>query len=192
MNLNKINIKELVQGEYTYPNWSTGSIYSLKTKELTNDTLVYYFTKSNREVSRIFPKEIDLTPKLCYIMGFLKGEGSTSLGKSNYRRLTITNSEPKILKQVLDELDNAKLFKKEKLINKSINLLHHTKSENKVINHWSKKLDLPKAKFKCFDDERKTSRFGVCHIYISDVLLRRVIDLIHNKFLINVNIKIKK
>lgn len=189
MNCNKIDIKELVKGEFTYPNWSTSSTYSLKAKELCNDVLVYYFTKSNRKISRIFPKEIDLTPRLCYILGFLKGEGSTSLGKSNYRRLTITNSEPKILKQVLNELEGTKLFKKEKLIDKSINLLHHLKHGDKVIDYWSKKLDLPKSKFKCFDDERKTSSFGVCHIYISDVLLRRVIDLIHNKFLTKTDIK---
>ena len=183
MNSTKINIKKLVNGEYTYPNWSTSSRYSLRTKNQGKDIEVYYITKSNRKISRLFPKYINLSVELSYVLGLLMGEGSNSLGKSNYRRFTITNSNPKVIDVVLEELDKNSIYKKSDLIDKSIHLLHHTKNESAVIKYWSTKLKLPKNKFKCFNDENKTSPFGVCHVYISDVLLRRVIDLIHNKFL---------
>ena len=177
-----IKIKNLIKGKKTYPNWSTKLTYDLKSKDKDGNVLVYYKTKQNKIFSRLCPSEINLTPKLCYVLGFLKGEGSTSLGSSNYRRFTITNSDSTIIYQVLQELEKSKLFKKEKIIRKSIHLLHFQESKEKVINYWSRKLKLPKDKFKCFNDERKTSLFGVCHIYISDVLLRRVIDLIHEEF----------
>ncbi|MBU2634283.1 MAG: hypothetical protein KJ674_03490 [Nanoarchaeota archaeon] len=182
MNSTKINIKNLVKGKITYPSWITNSTYSLKTKYKGNNILVYYITKSNRQISRNFPKEINLTHRLSYVFGFLKGEGPTSLGKSNYRRFTITNSDPNIIKITLEELEKHNLFQKSHLIDKSIHLLHHQESNKKVIKYWSQKLNLPENKFKCFSDEKRTSKFGVCHVYISDVLLRRIIDLIHEKF----------
>ncbi len=182
MELTKINIKKLVEGKKTYPSWSTNSTYYLKFQEQNNNILVYYITKNNKKISRIFPKEVILTSKLIYVLGLLKGEGSTSLGKSNYRRFTITNSDPEIINIILNELENSNLFKKSNIINKSIHLLHYTKSESEVTDFWSKKINLDKNKFKCFDDQRKTSNFGVCHVYISDVLLRRIVDLIHESF----------
>jgi hypothetical protein len=180
--MNSIKIKELVNGKETYPSWSTNSTYSIYTKELGNQIEVYYYIKGNRKISRIFPNEIILNPRFCYCLGFLKGEGPTSLGKSNYRRVTITNTNPEILNLVFEELENSNLFLKSQIIKHSISLLHHTKTDQEVINYWSKKLTLPKNKFRCYDDKSKTSDFGVCHIYISDVLLRRVIDLIHDFF----------
>ena len=95
----------------------------------------------------------------------------------------MTNADYQIIKIVLEELDKNNIFKKSSLIDKSIHLLHYTESKNKVVDYWSKKLNLPKRKFKCFDDKSKTSPFGVCHVYISDVLLRRIIDLIHDEFI---------
>ena len=52
------------------------------------------------------------------------------------------------------------------------------KSNNLVINYWSKKLNLPTSKVKCFEKEKRTKDYCVCHIYLSDILLRRIIDLI--------------
>ncbi len=183
MNSTKIEIKELVKGKNTYPSWTTNSSYPLRTKDEGGNILVYYIIKRNRKISRLFPKEINLTPKLSYVLGLLKGEGSTSLGKSNYRRFTITNSDPKVINIILEGLNENSLFRKSNLIDKSVHLLHYIESQDMVVDYWSKKLGLPKNKFKCFDDKTKTSFFGVCHVYISDVLLRRIIDLIHDKFL---------
>ncbi len=183
-----IKLQKLVKGKKTYPSWSTGTAYFLKAESKKEACLIYYTTKSNRLISKNFPKSIKLCPKFCYILGILKGEGSNSLGKSSYRRFTLTNSDPDIIKLVLGELDKKNLFKKTKIIDKSIHLLHNTCSEEEAINYWSEKLDLPKNKFKCFDDKQKTSIFGVCHVYISDVLLRRIIDLLQEYIIKNLEL----
>ena len=183
MNIPKINLKKIVEGHVTYPSWTTNSIYTIKIEENEKNALVYYTIKTNKKISRIFPKEISLTPRLMYILGILKGEGSNALGKSNYRRFTITNSDSNVIRLVLNELEQSNLFKKVDLINKSVHLLHHTEQDDKVIDYWSNELNIPKIKFKCFDDKLKTSKFGVCHVYISDVLLRRVIDILQEKLL---------
>ncbi|MBU0980924.1 MAG: hypothetical protein KJ709_09045, partial [Nanoarchaeota archaeon] len=183
MSSTTINIQKLVKGKYTYPSWSTNSTYQLRSRICGNEIEVYYITKSNRKISRIFPKHISISHRLSYVLGFLKGEGSNSLGKSNYRRFTITNTDPEIMKFVLMELDRNDLFHTIDLIDKSVHLLHFTLPYKKVIEYWSNKLNLNKNKFKCFHDEKRTSPYGVCHIYISDVLLRRIVDLIHEKIM---------
>ena len=183
MNINKINIKKAVEDNLTYPSWTTNSVYPIKTEEKEDSVLVYYIIKTNKRISRVFPKDVFLKPSLIYAFGLLKGEGSNSLGKSNYRRVTITNSNPQIINLVLNALDKNKLFKKSDLIDKSVHLLHHTESDDDVIGYWSKSLNLSKNKFKCFDDKLKTSKFGVCHVYISDVLLRRVIDILQSEII---------
>lgn len=183
MNSTKINIKNLVKGKMTYPNWTTNSTYPLQVIENEGNVTVYYKIKGNRIINRIFPSTLYLTPHLSYVLGLIKGEGSTSLNKSNYRRFTLTNSNPKIINIILNEMDKNNLFKKSNINNNSIHLLHYTEIEEAVVQYWSNALNLPKIKFKCFDDKLKTSEYGVCHVYISDVLLRRVIDIIHDEFL---------
>jgi len=37
-------------------------------------------------------------------------------------------------------------------------------------------LGIPVEKIRYHDDDVKTSTYGVCHIYIGDVILRRVVD----------------
>ena len=62
--------------------------------------------------------------------------------------------------------------------------LIHAKEQEKALKFWSSNLNLPASKFKIIDDKIKNSAYGVCHIYLSDVLLRRVIDEI-NRIIIN-------
>ena len=178
----KIDVHKLVKGKKTYPSWATNASHILRTENRDKELLVYYLTKSNRRISRIFPNQLDLTPSFIYALGLLKGEGSNSLGKSNYRRLTITNNDYHLINLILEELEKSNLFKRSDLIDKSLHLLHHQDSDKKVIEYWSKCLHLPKKKFKCFNDERKTTPSGTCHVYISDVLLRRILDLVHDEF----------
>jgi hypothetical protein len=182
MKSQRIQIKDLVRGRHTYPSWSTNTEYLIQTRDLGINTLLHYEIRGNRQIARLFPATIELTNRFCYALGVLRGEGSNSRGKSNYRRLTITNSDSSTLRIVLEQLAVAKLFQKSSLIDKTIHILHHLESNDEAIRHWSAELGLPANKFKCFDDKTKTSPFGVCHIYISDVLLRRVIDLLHEKF----------
>lgn len=177
----KIHIKELIKNKCSYPSWTTSSSYPLKYKEFNNECQIYYMTKSNKKITRTFPKIIKLTPILAYVFGFLKGEGPTSLGKSNYRRLTITNTDPIIMGLTLKELEKAGLFRTAQLTKNSSHIMHHTKTDLESTQFWSDKIKLPKSKFKCFKAKPGRNPFGVCHIYISDVLLRRIIDLIHEK-----------
>ena len=80
----------MVENKLTYPNWNTGATYSLIANRNASKTEVYYVIKRNRKIGRNFPNEVLLTPNFSYALGLLKGEGSNSLGKSNYRRFTIT------------------------------------------------------------------------------------------------------
>ena len=182
----KINLKEIIKNKKTYPNWTTSTEYELCSEELDKNLInIYYIINKGvqRKIQRTFPKIISIDPQFTLAAGLIKGEGSNSLGKSSYRRFTFTNSNPEIINFVLSELEKKDLFRKKLLIDKSIHLIHTTKKEKEVIKYWSKRLNLPKSKFKCFDDKMKTSDYGVCHIYISDVLLRRVIDLIIEKII---------
>lgn len=185
----KIRLKELLEGKTTYPTWTTNSIYPLQTIEKGENILVFYQTKTNKKISRTFPAEIILTPQLIYVMGFLKGEGPTSLGKSNYRRFTITNTDLAIIKITLNELEKCGLFSKAQLIDKSIHLIHHTITDEEVIKHWSTGLNIPERKFKCFKGKPGRNPYGVCHVYISNVLLRRVIDAIHEETFLKIRNK---
>lgn len=178
-----IHLHKLVKDKFTYPSWTTNSVYPLGSIHSKQKSTIYYKTKTNKVISREFPKIVNLTPQFIYVLGILKGEGSSSLGKSNYRRFTITNSNPKVLSIVLNELEKAKLFSRSDLIKNSVYVMHHKESNLKVIYYWSKMLSIPKYKFKCFRSEKQTSKYGVCHIYISDVLLRRIVDLMHEQLM---------
>jgi hypothetical protein len=174
-----MKISRLIEDKFTYPNWNSNAAYPLQAKESKSNIEVYYIVKGNRKVGRQFPKEIDISSSFSYALGLLKGEGSNSLGKSNYRRFTITNSDPRVIRFLVKQLESAGLLSISELKEGSFHLLHHTATDNEAIEYWSKPLNLPESFFKCFDDKTKTTPYGVCHVYLSDVLLRRVIDLLH-------------
>ena len=173
----------MVEKRLTYPNWNTGSEYALLSKKAGRSAEIYYVAKGKRRFGRKFPQDVQLTVRFSYALGLLKGEGSNALGKSNYRRFTISNSNPKVISKVLKELEKAKLFFRSELIKNSCYVMHHKVSNLKVINYWSKMLNIRKYKFKCFISEKQTSKYGVCHVYISDVLLRRIVDLMHGRLM---------
>jgi len=182
----KVQISKLIEKKKTYPSWTTGSRYCLKSKQIDNQiTEVFYVINKGikRTIKRSFPKEIEATPKFSLALGLIKGEGPNALGKSNYRRFTFTNSDPKVINFVLNQLEEQNIFKKKFLINKSVHLIHAKESDEKVIFYWSKKLKISRSKFKCFRSERRTTKYGVCHVYISDVLLRRILDLLIEKII---------
>jgi ribosomal protein L22 len=184
MNHQIVQLKALIDGKFTYTSWSTNSSYMLKSKGLDNQNiLVYYITKSNKVFSREFPKFISITPKFACILGLIKGEGANALGKSNYRRFTFTNSDCELVKKVLDTLIENKLLMRENLKEKSIYIMHYQKEESTVLKHWSRKLEFPLSKFRCIETVDKTRDYGICHVYVSDVLLRRVIDIMIDSIL---------
>lgn len=178
----KINIAKLIKNRYTYPSWTTSTCYKLNSEEIDNNFLkVYYIINKcvKRKVERIFPKELTITPRFAFVLGLICGEGANKLGKSNYRRFTFTNKDPELIKIVLNELDRNKILNIKNLPDKSF-YIHHTKKEEKdVVVFWSKMLGFDKNKFNFIKYKIQSSEYGVCHFYLSDVLLRRVIDLLN-------------
>jgi hypothetical protein len=184
MKYKKIKIEKIVEGHTTYPSWSTGTCYPLKYKSHgKNQVIVFYNIKTNKIISKVFPKTIDLSPQFTLVLGIIKGEGANSLGKSNYRRFTFTNSDPDLFKRVLSLLDKNHLVYIKRLPDGCLHILHHTSSNDAAILFWSTKLNLPERKFRCFNDKTLSSKYGVCHLYLSDVLLRRVADLLIDSIL---------
>ena len=181
-----VKIADLVSGEYTYPNWSSGSVYPLESYDEGDETIVKYTvtnTIMRRPYSRRFPKEILLTTKLCWALGFLKGEGMNSRNPSSYHRFGVTNKDSKLINFVLDELFKSGLLKKENIPDKSFQILHCSADLREVQIYWAKKLGVPKSKIRPYDNKHifKKSKYGICHFYITDVLLRRIVDLVHEK-----------
>jgi len=180
----KINVKKIIEGKLTYPSWTTGSQHVIKCDYLNNkEVLVHYNTKGPivRKISRKFPKFIDADHIFIWVLGFLKGEGSNSKGKSNYRRFTITNKNPEFIILTLKVLYEKGLLYND-LPDKTCHIIH-SQDKLKAMNYWQNKLGLDKSKFSYIDDNNKTSLYGVCHVYLSDVLLRRVVDEI-NEFIL--------
>ncbi len=178
-----IKIEELIKGKKTYPKWHSNAEYELVSKILNkHQILVYYNTKGpiKRRVKRIFPQEIACDPCFLWVLGFLKGEGANSLGKSNYRRFTLTNTNPQLIQIVLEKLEEKELLHIADIPDAAFNIIH-TKKPAESVKYWSQQLNLPKTKFKVYDDKNNTSDYGVCHLYLSDVLLRRIIDLMHEQ-----------
>lgn len=174
-----IDLCKLVDGIKTYPSWTTSRQYSLGVQTIDDEHIKIFYQIAGpikRKISRQFPRKLKLNPRFIWALGFLKGEGSNSLGKSNYRRFTITNTNPEFLRIVLDELESMHLFRRENISNTGVNVLHAKEAESIVRAFWSAELCIPVEKIRYYDDKVKTSKYGVCHIYISDVLLRRVVD----------------
>lgn len=174
-----IDLSKLVDGIKTYPSWTTGRQYSLGIQTIDDEIIETFYQIAGpvkRKISRQFPRKLKLSPRFIWALGFLKGEGSNALGKSNYRRFTITNTNPEFLRIVLNELESVHLFRRKNISNTGVNILHAKETESAVRAFWSNELSIPIEKIRYYDDKVKTSKYGVCHIYISDVLLRRVVD----------------
>ena len=174
----KIALRKIIEGKMTYPSWSTNKVYEIHCKKVTESEIIAYYCLQGpikRKISRTFPKYLDLSPRFIWVLGFLRGEGANSKGKSNYRRFTLTNSNPELIKICLCELHVQKLIDITNLPKNSFHIIHAL-DERKATEYWSAKLSVDSYKIKCFDDVKKTSLFGVCHVYIRDVLLRRAID----------------
>ena len=178
-----IDLHNLVEGIKTYPSWTTSREYSLSVKAIDTEHIEIFYQVAGpvkRKIGRKFPRKLQLNPRFIWALGFLKGEGSNSLGKSNYRRFTITNTNPEFLRIVLDELESMHLFQRDNLSNTGVNILHAKETEPITRAFWSSELGIPIQKIRYYDDKVKTSKYGVCHIYISDVLLRRVVDEVNS------------
>jgi len=181
----ELDLLELMDNKLTYPSWSTSTVYPINCSVLSdNEISVFYEINGpvRRRVSRRFPRFIKLEPNLIWLLGFLNGEGSNSICQSNYRRFTVTNKNPALIKLTIEYLHNISFIDKHKLSAGCFHIIH-AKEITTAIQYWSESLSLPEPMFKLFHDVNKTSRYGVCHFYLSDVLLRRVVDELNNHFM---------
>lgn len=183
----ELDLSNIIKNKNTYPNWSTGSTYPLRFKDLGKDIEIYYIAEKNitkKRYSKIFPKHIDLTPGFCWTLGFIKAEGLNSINSHSYSQFHITNKNPEMLKKVIKELDKSGLLTKDKWPGKCFQIANAYGDEKEVIKYWSKALNVNINKFfiKRYKHELRKSYFGICHIVVGDVLLRRIIDLI-NEFI---------
>jgi hypothetical protein len=175
----KIDLIKLLSGKSTYPTWSTGRSYSLFVEKQKSNIIVSYQHSGNKRPSRSFPRYIKITPKLLWFFGFIYGEGSKSQGSSAYRRFTITNSDSKPMKLSLDVLEEIKVLSREDIPPRSIKIARSQfHNDKKILEFWKKELKVTPDKFYLSPkyDENKKTEHGVCHVFISDVLLRRVMD----------------
>lgn len=177
-----LDLERLLSSVNTYPS-AKNNTYKLNTKKLTpNELEVYYIITAGATKKRIlrkFPAKIKLTPELAWSLGFIKGEGANSKGTSNYRRFTLTNSDPVNVLFVMRALTEAKIIDKDNLKAGTIQIMHSTGPPQKVVNYWQKNLRVKKEAIKIVNDSDKRNYFGICHLYISDVLLRRVVDVLN-------------
>lgn len=175
----RINLSNLIEGKLTYPTWSTGRQYPLTVKKSGNKIIVSYQNSGNKQLNRIFPSYVKITPRLLWFFGFIYGEGSKSQKSSAYRRFTITNSDSKPMKLALDVLEDIKFLNRKDIPIRSIKIARSQyHNDEKLLNVWKHELKVTPNKFYMSPkyDENKKTEYGVCHIFISDVLLRRVMD----------------
>ncbi|GEM_PF-2085276 len=185
----KIDLLELIKGKYTYPTWSTGTQYKLCAEIITPNTIQLYYSISKsimkKRKQRIFPRYIHLTPGLCWALGFFKGEGLSSLKSRGYYRVNITNKNPVHLKKVLTEFEKAALLPKENIKGRCFQIHHFMNDPITVKKYWAEKLGFPEELFSVIDYNHNLKREGngVCHFDLSEVLLRRVLDLLNEKII---------
>lgn len=179
----KMNISDLINDKLTYPSWSTNKSYQIKTRKIDDmTTQVYYVTISGKIIKKEFPTIINMTPELFWTLGFIKGEGANALGKSNYRRFTLTNSDPHLLNFAIQTLLKSRLLKEEDFKTNCFNIMHAINKESEL--YWHKQLGFSKENYKFYKTKNKKTKNGVCHLYLSDVLLRRIIDELNNSLLL--------
>jgi hypothetical protein len=176
-----IDLAKILDGKTTYPTWSCGRTYPLEiTCNNSNSVRVTYRRKNGgKRPVRAYPRFIELSPKLVWVLGFLKGEGLRSRGSSAYRRFTVTNTDPEPLKLVIQVLQETGLLGELPVRSLKIGR-NNPKRDGEIADYWSKELGVPKSKlyFPPKPDEMKHAKFGACHVYISDVLFRLVMDAI--------------
>ncbi len=186
---NKIDILKLIDGQYTYPTWSTKTSYRLRAKIIDKDNISIYYestkTIMKKKFRGIFPRYVFLTPGFCWALGFFEGEGMKSKKSTSYRRFNITNKNPLDLKKFLDELHKSKLLPKDRIRGKCFQIHHFLNNKLEAERYWSKQLNFPIEMFSAIDYNHNLRRSGngVCHFDLGHVLLRRIFDLINEKIM---------
>lgn len=188
--MNKIDLTILLKGKYTYPSRIKGIKYPINTQIINKKTInVYYDITSGikRRIEGTFPRYIYLSPGFCWALGFFKGEGVNSIINGSYRRFSIINRNPKYIKKFLDEILHSGLLEKSRLEQRCFQIHHYANALSKTRRYWAKELKIPGERIIMVNDKQslKKKENGVCRFDISNVLLRKIVDLINEKILTN-------
>ncbi len=180
----RIDLKKILKGKYTYTTRS-GHKHPLESKPINETEILVSYKISgdiSRSVSRVFPRYIDIDERFVWMSGFIDGEGLKSKNpRSSMYRFAVTNNDPNTIKRVLQILDETKIVKIDKVPYRSIRISYGEGCNLcRLKNYWSKKLSISKEKIFISNSpqKEKKAKYGTATLCISDVLLRRVMDII--------------
>jgi len=175
----KIDILKLLNDVETYPTWYSNKTYRFIVTDNKDGTITVMYPCTGRQPKQTFNRYIELTPQLIWTLGFIEGEGLKSRGKSAYRRFIVTNNDSEKMAFVLDVLETYNFVKRSNLTKNSIRIRYGNEhNREKLLKYWSKKLNVKRniIYISQTPDPIKKSEFGTCDIYLSNIILRRVID----------------
>jgi len=96
-------------------------------------------------------------------------------------RFAVVNNDPSIIRAVMNVLANGRLVDFDKIKGKFIRITYGFQSEkDSLADYCAKQLDVPLKVIDIAETPHhlKKARYGSCTLIISDVLLRRVFDLL--------------
>ena len=188
--MNRVDLRILLKDRYTYPSRIKGKEYPIYTQLINKKMINVYYDVTcgiKRRIQGTFPRYIYLSPGFCWALGFFKGEGVNSIINGSYRRFSIINRNPKYIKKFLDEIINSGLLEKSRLEQRCFQIHHYANVISKTRKYWAKELKIPEERIIMVNDKKslKKNENGVCRFDISNVLLRKIIDLLNEKILKN-------
>lgn len=183
-----VSVEKLIRGASTYAT-RYGNSYPLKIRHHGKNRVEVYYTITKgavrREVGRIFPERVRVDSSFMWVLGLLRGEGLMSSGaRSSMYRFAVVNNDPSIIRAVMEVLANSRLINFGNIKRKFIRITYGFQTEtNGLADYWAKELGVP---LEIIDIARtphhlKKARYGSCTLIISDVLLRRIIDLLADR-----------
>ena len=184
-----IDLADLLKNKYTYLN-RNGNSHKLNIKLINNKKILVSFKiagKIDKIISRVFPRYIKFNERFAWVFGFFAGEGLKSIEPtSSIYRFAVTNNDPTYIRKVINVLDETKLLRTNNLPTKCIIIKYGKKCNKSILkSYWSKNLKLSKDKIKIAknSEEGKKAKYGTATLCVSNLLLRRVFDLINECFL---------
>jgi len=178
-------IEKLVEGASTYTT-RDGNSYPLKVRHFDKNRIEVYYTITKgavrREVKRIFPRRLAIDNRFVWILGLLRGEGLISnTARSSMYRFAVVNNDPFVIRTVMHVLRKSGLVDFRQIKRKFIRITYGFKiKKDALASYWAKQLGVPVEVIDVAKSPQqlKKAEHGSCTLIISDVLLRRVFDLL--------------
>ncbi|MDA4127572.1 MAG: hypothetical protein OK452_10305 [Thaumarchaeota archaeon] len=182
-----ISIGSIVQGKSTYQSRG-GHSYILQTRDISESEIEVSYEITGgavrRRIARVFPREVEVDPRFIWVLGLLRGEGLKSIGpRSSMYRFYVVNNDYLVIRAVVRVLDESRLERWEHMKNRNglVRISYGPACDkSEVRKYWAEKLGMPgrDIDLAAHAEPQKRARYGSCMLTMSDVLLRRVVDLI--------------